>query len=327
MGRENDKIPFYVRGNHYEICGPPLGISKAKFIKLLRSFVPRAIRNRLHNKFAEQSKIRMLQDNLSLFKIIHIETRTLCNGACSFCPAAAQYKSRPDFYMPKEMYSKIIDQLQLLNYRGRISSYCNNEPLIDERIYDFLKEARIKCPDSYLEVKTNGKNLDIEKLRLLIDIGVNKISINDYENTDDFSPNIKKIIHAIFENKLEFKKSKVSIAWRKQKQILQNRAGTSPNLPPASVPMRRFCSRPFEMITIGTEGQIGICSSDFNFQHTIVNIKDMSLSEAWHSSEYQRIRDNIVHGDRTCTVPCRKCDYHGYYPYDLKGFYRWIKWI
>lgn len=327
MDRENKKMPFYVKEKHFEIYGPPLGIAKANFIKSLKCFIPKFVQHRIYNKFAEQTKKRMLQEDLLLFKIIHIETRTFCNGHCSFCPAAIQYKSRPDSYMPREIYSKIIDQLQKLNYGGRISPYCNNEPLIDERIYEFIEEARKKCPASHLEIKTNGKNLKAENLQLLIDLGVDTINITDYVNKKEFSPNIKEIIRAMLTNNLNFKSSKVIITWRRENEILQNRAGASPNAPPALVPLRRFCSRPFEMITVGTEGQIGICSSDFNFQHVLGNIKRMSVLEAWNSGEYQSIRKDMLRRDRACAVPCNKCDYRGYHSSDLKGHYRWVRWI
>ena len=178
-----------------------------------------------------------------------------------------------------------------------------------------------------MEIKTNGKVLDIEKLQLLIDLGLDEINIADYANTNDFSGNIQEIIQAIFDNKLDFKESKVIITWRKEKEVLQNRAGKSPTPPSTPVPLNRFCSRPFEMITVGTEGQIGVCSSDFNFQHILGNINEISLLEAWNCREYQRLRESMLRRDRTCTVPCSKCDYHSYYSNDLKGLYRWIRWI
>ena len=148
MIKENKKIPFYLKGEHFEIHGPPLPISKDKFIKVLKSLIPKTVQYGIHNKFAEQTKQQIIAKDSSSFNIIHIETRTLCNGRCAFCPAAVQYKSRPDHYMPSELYSKIIEQLQMSRYRGRISPYCNNEPLIDERTYDFLKETRKKCPQA-----------------------------------------------------------------------------------------------------------------------------------------------------------------------------------
>lgn len=320
-------MPLAVRSGQLEIHGPLLGAGKAKIMRLLRCFIPGFVRNNLHNQFAEQTKKRILGEDLSLFKIIHIETRTLCNGLCSFCPAAAQYNVRPDAYMSRELYFEIIRQLQVLNYTGRLSPYCNNEPLIDERIFDFLEQTRRMCPESHLELKTNGRNLSLKKLQLLIDLGLNEIFINDYANTNNFSPNIKGIIEAILKNELDFKKSKIVVIWRRQKDILQNRAGKSPNLPALNAPLKRFCSRAFEMMTIGTEGQIGICSSDFNFQHILGNINEMGLLEAWQGSEYQRIRQSLLQRDRSCTLACSRCDYHAYYLPDLKGLYQWIRWV
>ncbi len=310
-----------------KIVGPPKKVSKQNCICVLKSIIPFSLRRNFHNRFAENTKRRFLKTDIGLFEIIHIETRTLCNGTCAFCPAAIQYHSRKDVHMNAETFRKIIEELSGLKYGGRISLYCNNEPLVDSRIYDFLRLAREKCPYAFLEIKTNGKLLDSAKLQTLVACGLDSLNISDYSTTPSFSTHIQELIDYLKKDKLSGATCRICIEYRKEQEVLQNRAGTSPTKAKLRHALPRFCSRPFEMITVGTEGQIGLCSSDFDFSHTIGDIHHMSLVSAWKSDALEKIRRSMLHNDRSCTRPCSVCDYHGYYTEDIKGFKRLFRWI
>lgn len=310
-----------------DIVGPSELFSKTNAIRILKSMIPVFIKDRLHNKFAEITKKRILSSDFSIFRIIHIETRTLCNGRCSFCRAAAQFKAREDRLMDEAIFMKVINELSAINYRGRITLYCNNEPLLDPRLFDFLKISRQKCPDALLEIKTNGKILTVEKLKSLVDAGVDWLCINDYTRLGDFKKNIKETISFLKKGGLGSSECKIYIECRKENDVLDNRAGTSPNRNTPLKTLHRFCMRPFEMITVGTNGQIGLCGCDFDFSYVLGNIKDTSLLDVWKGDDFKRIRESMIRNDRSCTPPCKVCDFHSYYSYDLKGEYRFLRWI
>ena len=100
-------------------------------------------------------------DNFSHPRMIMIETRSRCNGLCSFCPANALVDTRDDNYMTIELYQKIINELSDWDYSNRISIYNNNEPFLDRRIFDFISYTREKLPKAYIELKSNGTPVTI----------------------------------------------------------------------------------------------------------------------------------------------------------------------
>ena len=67
-------------------------------------------------------------------------------------------RSRKSF-MPVEIYHRIINQLQAINYAGRISPYLMNESLLDKRLPELLAYTRAHCPESWIAINTNGDAL------------------------------------------------------------------------------------------------------------------------------------------------------------------------
>ena len=85
---------------------------------------------------------RMLSNCVPQMNSIEIETINRCNNDCSFCPVSKGNDIREYKKMSEELYHQIIDQLSDMDYRGYISLFSNNEPLLDVRIFDFLKYAK-----------------------------------------------------------------------------------------------------------------------------------------------------------------------------------------
>ena len=95
----------------------------------------------------------LTKNRLPLFDTISIETFSKCNGGCSFCPVNRFDDPRPDNLMDEELFKKIILNLYDLEYNGQLILSLNNEPFLDKRIYSFIKLARKKLPNCFLELK------------------------------------------------------------------------------------------------------------------------------------------------------------------------------
>ncbi len=136
------------------------------------------------------SELKKLQDiylnnlkdsTILLPRIIHIETRSKCNGICNFCPASSVVDNRKDIHMSTELIEKIINELGGLDYLNRISFYNNNEPFLDERIFQIIKLARDKiiCNES---TGTWWIDLAIQKKgcapACVVDVAIKKAEIN-----------------------------------------------------------------------------------------------------------------------------------------------------
>jgi radical SAM protein with 4Fe4S-binding SPASM domain len=252
-------------------------------------------------------------------RIIHVETRSKCNGKCSFCPASAITDDRDDSYMPVEIIKKIIDELSVLDYSNRLSFYNNNEPFLDERIFQFVEMAREKIPKAYLELKTNGIGLTIEKIIKIFNVGLDMLYINYYSDDNQFNKNIQEVRRGLekmrrFKGHLEGGQYFTRIKYypRYINSVAGTRAGNSPNKKYIGKPLQRICLRPLEMMTINPEGNVSVCSEDFYFSINMGNIKIQNLLKIWMSHEWNDLRNKLIMCDRSCTNACSKCDYKGY---------------
>lgn len=102
------------------------------------------------------------QDTVPQLQSVEIETINRCNNDCSFCPVSKENDLREPMRMPEELFYKIIDELAEMEYKGYLSLFSNNEPLLDTRILDFLAYAVEKLPDAVHAMYTNGMLLTKE---------------------------------------------------------------------------------------------------------------------------------------------------------------------
>ena len=103
-----------------------------------------------------------------LLKYVSIETHTVCNQGCYFCPVS--FARREKYFMPDELYEKIVAQLAA--YRESIegvSTIQYNEPTVDRR---FVEQVRhIKDAGLPPAVLSNGSNLVPETVDALVAMG------------------------------------------------------------------------------------------------------------------------------------------------------------
>ncbi len=257
-------------------------------------------------------------------RIIHVETRTRCNGRCHFCVAAAGVDPRPDFYIQDSLIDKILEELKELDFPNRLSFYNNNEPFLDKRIPQVIGKARSMLPRAYLELKTNGRTLTMEKILEVFDNGLDILYVSDYRSSGEvekrsYSPNIEKIRQALektrrFKGHYDGKRyfNRIIISLRKEDEILHTRAGSAPNRERLSAPLTKPCLRPFEMMTIGAEGQVGICSENVFYEVTMGNITKETILSVWTSPAYNALRKELLKGNRGYKPTCSLCDYRGH---------------
>ena len=239
---------------------------------------------------------------------VELELRSKCNGSCSFCPAAVQYDNRPDQLMPKETFEKIISDLSELEYSERICFFVNTEPLLDKRLPEFVRYTRKMCPKAALHIATNGLLLNNKIGRQLLDSGLDLLEINNYSDNHVVKPNIKEFMEEIAPKY----PGKVFLYKRLANQQLNSRGGYSPNGRILERPLKAFCQRPFQKMIISVDGTVGLCEHDFYFSIKMGNVNEESLLEIWNSNNFNKIRQDLLHGERASNTVCSKCDYMGY---------------
>lgn len=233
---------------------------------------------------------------MGLFSDMNIETYGFCNRQCSFCFNYEKYPQREKGIMNRNTYYKVINELSLMKFAGRIGLHHYGEPLLDKRLVKFVKFARQKCPKSYLEFASNIDFLTEKKLRDLINAGLNKIVATNYGDVEN--SNILKLV----------KKYPKFINYRNFNDItISNRAGALFNC--KSRIQNKPCYKPSNQIIINWKGDVVLCCSDYNSNFIFGNVINNSIRDIWYSTRFMKIRVILKkRKGRTQIEMCKNCD-------------------
>jgi organic radical activating enzyme len=239
--------------------------------------------------------------------VINIETINRCNSTCEFCTANRNAEKRPFQKIDDQLFYNIIDQLADWGYKGHLTLYGNNEPLLDTRIIEFHKYAREKLPDAFIFMSTNGLILDVEKLDKVKPY-INQLIINNYSLEMKLHDSIQKVYDHIKANPEEYKDLDVQIQIRYIKEVLTNRAGSAPNKQSNGKIIKETCLMPFTDMWIMPNGKLGVCCCD-NFEVTdLADLNKVTVKEGWESAKYQGLRKAIASGRQNYPF-CKYCDF------------------
>jgi len=240
--------------------------------------------------------------------IVSIETINRCNNTCSFCPANINFEKRPLKIMELELFYKIIDDLEAINYDGYISLHINNEPFMDKRIIDLFKYVKRKLKKAKTLMFTNGLLLNIEKFNSIYKY-IDVMIINNYSTQYKLHSNLEELYKYIKNNKAKFKNIDVTIQLRYLNEILTNRAGTSPNKKIKEKKIiKEKCLMPYTDLTIYPDGQVGLCCSDTQEITDLGNLKEYSIMDIWNGEKLKDIRSKMNNGRNNLDF-CKYCDF------------------
>ena len=239
--------------------------------------------------------------------VVNIETINRCNSTCAFCTANIHAEKRPFRLMDMELYKSVIDQLADWGYKGHLTLYGNNEPLLDKRIVEMHRYAREKLPESFIFMSTNGLILNMEKLKALQPY-LDQMIINNYANEYKLHRNIQQIYDYAKAHPEEFQDLDIVIQMRYLQEVLTNRAGSAPNKQATEKVIRETCLLPFTDMWIMPNGKVGLCCCD-NYEVTdFGDLSTMSLKECWDNPKLRKVREDIAQGRQNYPF-CKHCDF------------------
>ena len=247
-------------------------------------------------------------ENVPYPNVVNLETINRCNSDCAFCTANKYAEKRPYMRMSDEMFRKIIDELADWGYKGHLTMYGNNEPLLDTRIVELHKYAREKLPECFIFMSTNGLLLNVDKLREIKPY-INQLIINNYCEDMKFRPKTQEIIDYVQANPEEFKDLDILVQMRYVKAVLTNRAGSAPNRQNEKPKIiKETCLMPYTDMWITPDGRLGYCCCD-NYEVTeLANLKDCTVAEGWNSPKYRELRLKLRTGRQNDPM-CAHCDF------------------
>ena len=255
----------------------------------------------------EYTSYFLSQKEAPMPNVVNIETINRCNSTCAFCTANIHAEKRPFKLMDLDLYKSIIDQLADWGYKGHLTLYGNNEPLLDKRIVELHRYAREKLPDCFIFMSTNGLILNMEKLKALQQY-MDQLIINNYANEYKLHKNIQQIYDYAREHQEEFRDIDIVIQMRYLQEVLTNRAGSAPNKQATEKVVEETCLLPFTDMWIMPNGKVGLCCCD-NYEVTdFGDLTTTPLKECWNSPKMRAAREAIAEGRQHYSF-CKHCDF------------------
>lgn len=257
--------------------------------------------------------VQMTKQGFPLFNWLELSPIDTCNRKCIFCPKSNDTKA-PDqpHVMPPKLYKKLASELNQIDYQGSVMLAGYGEPLLSKHIVDMTKVFSEVCNT---EITTNGDPLNIHKIDQLLDAGVNKIIVSLYDGPEQ-----------VEEMKEMFAKAKapddsfiLRDRWYGKEEDyglkLTNRAGTLNFGEPSTVMENHACYYPDYMMMVDWNGDVMLCTQDWNRRIKSGNLNFDSLIEIWNAKLLKRYRMHL-HSGRRDLPPCNNCNATG----TLHGF-------
>jgi radical SAM protein with 4Fe4S-binding SPASM domain len=107
-----------------------------------------------------------------------VQTQSFCNSRCSICPYPTVSKKLPQGKMEWSLFQKIIDEAASEPLLSTIVFELHNEPLLDERIFDWVKYIKSKGTNKNVVLITNGELLDRFSLTDIVQSNLDSLSIS-----------------------------------------------------------------------------------------------------------------------------------------------------
>jgi len=240
-----------------------------------------------------------------LFQVIHIETRNACTRTCWFCKFGQARKDETAQEMEWSLIERIVYNLRDLDFRGRISWYGTNEPLLEKRMLKILEFTRSHCPHAFLSFITNGDLLDAGVYQSLRRSGLDALGVSVYDEKT------YEKVKRLQDERL------VLIEMRSVRPgRVENRAGNVKRNPQFFEVFQqrhesRSCGRPFSMMVLNPTGQVPLCCSDMYGDVIMGDVREQRLEEIWNNERFQQYRTTLAqHGRKTLEL-CRTCSYGG----------------
>ena len=244
-----------------------------------------------------------------LFRHVELETFNKCNGACQFCPVNRDHDPREHKKMDDQLYEDIIRQLSSIKYAGRFSLYSNNEPLLDTRIYEYLRFAKDWLPHAHHVLCTNGTLLtSVVNFKDIMDC-VDVLYIDNYNDKPELAPHLQELYdyHYVGGNYARYYHRAFFVLRRKDER-LTTRGGQAPNRAPLGKPLSCGCVNPWEQLVIRPDGRTSLCCNDPLGVYSLSNLNVEPLVEAWNNFEHRRVRKKMLETGRANLRLCKGCD-------------------
>ncbi|MBI5018961.1 radical SAM/SPASM domain-containing protein [Candidatus Gottesmanbacteria bacterium] len=237
-----------------------------------------------------------------VFTGIEIETTSICNRRCSFCPNI--YRGRGKGFLPDKVFTKIVGDLADMGYDGRVSLHMYGEPLLDKRLPKLLTLLKKRCPHTFVKINTNGDFLKTDILTSLIRAGVDLVYVSQYDGK--VNTNVAEVLAWVEKHHPTWRRR---IAVRVNNAFFDNRGGLLTHLTVPKKPLNKPCFRPSSTMVINWEGNTVQCCDDYFGKQVMGNVKKHHVLSVWFSKKFNEARHQLWKGNRSQIDICKGCNY------------------
>lgn len=275
--------------------------------------------------------VSSLDNGIPPFSSIEFSNNGLCNRRCIFCPRVdpVQFPNKNE-HLSFELFDKVMNELETIDYCGRISFSGFCEPLLTTDLEKYIAFARKICPKITIEISSNGDVLNMERLKSLFESGLDNIRLSLYGGPYQD----EKFIKMKEELKLNDKKFILRRRYLSPEQsyglTISNRAGSITlindkiRVEPLKEPLKQACFYPFYKVMVDYDGKVMICSNDWLKKLIVGDLNSQTIFQVWNSNEFNRARKNLMHDNRKF-APCDLCDVNGLYN-GKSHFEAWVRY-
>ena len=285
---------------------------------------------------------------------MHLDPAGVCNLDCIMC--APRLTGKPLGLMDFDLFRKIIDESA--QFGPRAFALCKDgEPLLNPRILDMIAYIKQKNPKNVIAMTTNGLLLDAESSQAVLAQGVDKITVSiraasaqvyekickstEYERVVE---NVKELLRrkkiggfikpyvflqCLPLNEVADELERFKEMW-KEYDVTLDMSGlfswsgmvVGQQLHNPDFNKRYPCYELWFTPAINWNGDVSICSYDWDRTALVGNVREEPLARIWNGSRMKEFRklhlDGLSH-----TIPiCEKCEIWSEYP-DI--FFSWQK--
>jgi len=260
-----------------------------------------------------------------LFSWIEFNLSGSCNRRCDFCPwsnpewRSSHFQNVTDnngsLHLPTEVYEGVMKDLNKVGFKGGIIYSGFSESFLYKHLEEVIKISKEQCPESRIEMITDGDFLTIDKLNTVFEAGLTRLDVSVYDGPDKVKPFEDLRVEAGL-NKEQFHIRERWYAPEENFGIsgLNNRAGASImaeiNVNKLDAPLKRKCFYPFYQIMVDFDGAVLLCNNDWDKRLILGNVKETSILDIWNSEKYKEVRENLANANRNHS-PCNRCDANG----------------
>lgn len=287
-----------------------------------------------------KSSVIRSEANTDFPLVLNIEPTNDCNLNCYICPR--RESGREVGYMTMDLFKKIVDEASQYKKLKMLNLHKDGESLLHPQLAEMIRYAKEKGISRVIHLNTNGTLLTAKKAEEILESGIDDITVSldalsketykKIKRSGGFETLEKRII-GFFKLReregfkkpfvrvkiMEFKdtageiesfvKKWAPIADEVQVSGIHNWSGAIDGLEVTDeTSARRYpCILMWYMLAINWDGQVSICSVDWNNTTVVGDVNVNTLHEIWNGDRMKAARLSQLEGKWGYLPVCQKC--------------------